>query len=241
MTSPFSSVIDPLGSAIADFWHGAKRAQVKVFSDQADPDVMPINYLFRSEEEMPEREQEALSLCRGKVLDVGAGAGSHALVLQQKGLSVTALEISEKACDVMKARGVENVMCGDFYTLDPKPFDTLLLLMNGIGLAGTLDRLPQFLQTCKNWLAPGGQVLLESSDILYLYEEEDGSVLVNLNGSYYGELTYVMQYKKEQTEPFPWLFVDVGVLQQYAEEAGFEVELIREEEDSHYLARLSLK
>jgi cyclopropane fatty-acyl-phospholipid synthase-like methyltransferase len=232
---------DPLGTAILDFWKGNKTAEVQVFSDQADPDVMPVSYLFRSEAEMPEREQEALTLCKGSVLDVGAGAGSHALALQQNGVPVTALELSEKACDVMKARGLQNIICGDFFALPPKPFDTLLLLMNGVGLAGTLDNLPHFLETCKKWLAPGGQILLESSDILYLYEEEDGSVLVDLNGDYYGELTYVMQYKEEQTPSFPWLFVDFDLLQQYAEEAGLLAKLVREEEDSHYLARLTLQ
>ncbi|AMM52025.1 hypothetical protein TH61_13700 [Rufibacter sp. DG15C] len=232
---------DPLGTAILDFWQGNKTAEVQVFSDQADPDVLPVSYLFRSKAEMPEREQEALTMCKGRILDVGAGAGSHALALQQKGESVTALELSEKACEVMQARGIQHVLCGDFFGLAPKPFDTLLLLMNGVGLAGTLDNLPHFLETCKKWLAPNGQILLESSDILYLYEEEDGSVLVDLNGDYYGELTYVMQYQEEQTKPFPWLFVDFGLLQQYAEEVGLSAELVRKEEDNHYLARLTFQ
>ncbi|QHL86133.1 methyltransferase domain-containing protein [Nibribacter ruber] len=232
---------DPLGSAISDYWQGNHTVEVQVFTDQADEDVLPVSYLFRTLAEMPEREQLALSLCQGKVLDVGAGAGSHALALQEKGLTVTALEISAKACATMQARGVDKVVCADFFKATPQPHNTLLLLMNGIGLAGTLDNLPLFLETCKKWLAPGGHLLLESSDILYLYEEEDGSVLVDLNGDYYGELTYVMQYKKEQTAPFPWLFIDFGLLQEFAEKAGFNAELIREEEDHHYLARLSLQ
>ena len=235
-----STKADPLGRAILDFWNGQTKAEVQVFSDQADPDVIPVSYLFRTEPEMPEREREALSLCRGRVLDVGAGAGSHALALQEKGLDCTALEISEMACDAMKARGVQHILCGDFFALAPQAFDTLLLLMNGVGLAGTMENLPRFLETCKKWLAPGGQILLESSDILYLYEEEDGSVLVDLNGSYYGELTYVMQYKKEQTAPFPWLFIDFGLLQEHADSVGLAATLLREEEDGHYLASLTL-
>ncbi|MBA9079466.1 class I SAM-dependent methyltransferase [Rufibacter quisquiliarum] len=232
---------DPLGAAIKAYWEGNKKAVIQVYTDQADPDELPVHYLFRKEEEMPEREQFALSLCRGRVLDVGAGAGSHAVALQQKGLEVTALEISEKAAQVQKARGVQQVVVGDMFQMPPTPsFDTVLLLMNGIGIAGTLEQLPQFLDICKRWLAPGGQILLESSDILYLYEEEDGSVLLDLNGAYYGELTYVMEYRQERSQPFDWLFIDYSLLEQYAQEADLKAELLLQEEDAHYLARLTV-
>ncbi|WP_066833209.1 class I SAM-dependent methyltransferase [Rufibacter ruber] len=232
---------DPLGAAIKAYWEGNKKAVIQVYTDQVDPDELPVHYLFRKEEEMPEREQFALSLCTGRVLDVGAGAGSHAVALQQKGLEVTALEISEKAAQVQKARGVQQVVVGDMFQLPPTPsFDTVLLLMNGIGIAGTLEQLPQFLDICKRWLAPGGQILLESSDILYLYEEEDGSVLLDLNGAYYGELTYVMEYQQERSQPFDWLFIDYSLLEQYAQEAGLKAELLLQEEDAHYLARLTV-
>lgn len=230
---------DPLGTAIQDYWNGKKNAVVQVYADQADPDELPVSYLFREEGEMPAREQYTLGLCKGKVLDVGAGAGSHALALQKKGIDVMALEISPKAAAVQKARGVEQVLIGDFFALTPQPFDTLLLLMNGIGIAGTLEKLPQFLTTCTQWLATGGQILLESSDILYLYEEEDGSVLLDLNGAYYGELTYIMEYQQERSEPFGWLFLDFDLLQQYAQEVGLKAELLLQEEDAHYIARLT--
>ncbi|KAA6434606.1 methyltransferase domain-containing protein [Rufibacter glacialis] len=231
---------DPMGAAIKAYWEGNKKASITVYSDQMEADELPAAYLFREFAEMPEREQLALNLATGRVLDVGAGAGSHALALQARGVEVTALEISERATQVQKARGVKNVLPGDFFTLPPAPHDTLLLLMNGIGLAGTLEGLPDFLATCKKWLAPGGQILLESSDILYLYEEEDGSVLLDLNGAYYGELTYLMEFGQERSEPFPWLFINFDLLQEYAQEAGFNAELLLQEEDDHYIARLTL-
>ncbi|MFC6999310.1 class I SAM-dependent methyltransferase [Rufibacter roseus] len=232
---------DPLGLAIQDYWNGNKRATVKVFTDQADPDELPAAYMFRGFKEMPDRERFALEHCVGRVLDVGAGAGSHALALQERAVDVTALEISERAVDVQKQRGVKQIIAGDFFLLPPQPFDTLLLLMNGIGLAGSLEKLPEFLQACKRWLAPDGQILLESSDIIYLYEEEDGSVLLDLNGPYYGELTYVMQYKNERTQPFDWLFIDFDLLQQYASHEGLQAELLLNEEDGHYIARLAVQ
>lgn len=233
------SLPDPLGLAIQDYWKGKKRAAVKVYTDQADPDELPAKYLFRSLPEMPEREQVALANCRGSVVDVGAGAGSHALALQENGVPVTALEISELACQVQRERGVRQVLQGDFFSLAPQPFDTLLFLMNGIGIASSLENLPHFIETCKKWLAPGGQILLESSDILYLYEEEDGSVVLDLNAAYYGELTYVMEYQNERTDPFGWLFIDFDLLEQYAGQAGLQAELLLSEEDGHYLARLT--
>ncbi|AKQ45260.1 hypothetical protein TH63_05820 [Rufibacter radiotolerans] len=231
---------DPMGRAIEAYWKGNKEAAVLVYSDQMEPDELPASYLFREPAEMPEREQFALSQACGKVLDVGAGAGSHALALQAAGVEVTALEISDNACAVQKARGVQNILHGDFFTLPATKHDTLLLLMNGIGLAGTVEGLPHFLEVCKKWLAPGGQVLLESSDILYLYEEEDGSVLLDLNGAYYGEMTYMMEFEGERSAPFPWLFIDFNLLEQYAQEAGLAAELLLQEEDSHYIARLTV-
>ncbi|RNI28448.1 class I SAM-dependent methyltransferase [Rufibacter immobilis] len=231
---------DPMGRAISAYWAGNKKAAVTVYADQLEADELPAAYLFREESEMPEREQFALGLARGRVLDIGAGAGSHALALQERGLDVTALEISPLACAVQRERGVKKVLEGDFFSLPATPHDTLLLLMNGIGLAGTLENLPHFLATCKKWLAPGGQMLLESSDILYLYQEEDGSVVLDLNGAYYGELIYMMAFGQERGAPFPWLFIDFDLLQQYAEEAGFTAELLLQEEDDHYIARLQL-
>ncbi|GAB2534902.1 class I SAM-dependent methyltransferase [Rufibacter soli] len=231
---------DPMGLAIEAYWNGNKEAAVVVYSDQMEPDELPAAYLFREPQEMPEREQFALTQAHGRVLDVGAGAGSHALALQATGVEVTALDISDRACAVQKARGVKQVVAGDFFTLPASPYDTLLLLMNGIGIAGTIEGLPHFLEVCKAWLAPGGQIILESSDILYLYEEEDGSVLLDLNGAYYGEMTYMMEFEGQRGAAFPWLFIDFNLLQQYAQEAGFTAELLLQEEDAHYIARLTL-
>ena len=137
---------------------------------------------------MPELEVLALQQCRGSVLDVGAGAGCHALALQRRGLQVTALDISEGAVEAMQRQGVRQVLRQDIFQLKGAAYDTLLMLMNGIGIAGTLEGLERFLEHAKTLLRPGGQILLESSDILYMYEEEDGSVMLDRNAGYYGEV-----------------------------------------------------
>jgi SAM-dependent methyltransferase len=232
---------DPIGVALQDYMQGDKTAEIIVASNLTDNDVIPVNYLFRNWEEMPLIEQEALDNCTGKILDVGAGAGSHSLILQERGADVTALDISEGAIRVLKARGIKQVKQANIFDLKDSTFDTLLMLMNGIGIAGDLPGLYNLLEHTKSLLNPGGQILLESSDILYMYEEEDGSVLLDLNSGYYGEITYNMMYKDQESGNFRWLFIDPSLLEQYADEHGYHFELLVEGEFGNYLARLTLK
>lgn len=230
---------DPMGEAIAAGFAGRKDSVIRVISNLAEDDEIPVSYLFRDFAHMPELEQIALKACKGRVLDLGAGAGSHALWLQEHGFPVVALEISGKATVVMQQRGVKAVVNQDLREYAPQEkFDTILLLMNGIGLAGTLAQLPAFLEKLKAWLAPGGQVLLESSDILYMYEEEDGSVSLDLNAGYYGELQYRMAFENLEGAAFPWLFIDYPLLEDYAATAGFKAECLFEGENGEFLARL---
>jgi SAM-dependent methyltransferase len=232
---------DPLGQAVLDFLDGVRGAKVTVSCNLADDDVLPVRYLFRSFPELPEREVKALELCRGRVLDIGAGTGVHSLVLQERGFRVKAIDISPGAVEVMKIRGVREVVQENIFRLEGEKFDTLLMLMNGIGITETLDGLDHFLQHAKKLLNPGGQVLLESSDILYIYEEEDGSVLLDLNGDYYGQVEYRMAYKDLEGEPFRWLFIDFLTLQDHAEALGYICESVLEDDQGHYLAQLTLK
>lgn len=232
---------DPIGAAIKDFMQGEKQAKIVVESNLTEDDEIPVSYLLRDEEEMPELELLALEQCRGLVLDVGAGAGSHSLALQKRGIEVTALDISGGAVEAMKQRGVQQVQQCDFFVLQGARYDTLLLLMNGIGIAGNLEGLERFLEHAKHLLTPGGQLLLESSDILYMFEDEDGSVLLDLNAGYYGEVRYNMRYKNQETGEFDWLFIDPAILQDYAENHGYTFEQLYEGEYGNYLARLVLQ
>ncbi|WP_431212689.1 class I SAM-dependent methyltransferase [Puia sp. P3] len=131
---------------------------------------MPVDVFFRDMEKMPELEWVALQQCRGRILDIGAGAGSHALALQKMGQDITALDISPQAVEIMKARGVKNVIEGDFFQLGGGKYDTLLMLMNGIGISGTTDGLRRFFASARGLLKPGGQLIFDSSDVAYLYD-----------------------------------------------------------------------
>lgn len=231
---------DPIGAALLDYLEGAKNTQIRVESNITEDDVIPVPYLFRTEKEMPELEQLALNACQGEVLDVGAGAGCHSLVLQKRGLSVKAIDVSEGAVEAMRRQGVQQVRQQNFYQLQGEQYDTLLLLMNGIGIAGTLTGLERLLQHSRKLLRPGGQILLESSDILYMFEEEDGSVLLDLNAAYYGEVNYNMTYGSHESGWFNWLFIDPELLEEYATAQGFALEVLWEGEAGNYLARLKL-
>ncbi len=204
---------DPMGWAIADFFKNGIAGRLRVFSSMFEEDEMPVENLFRSFENMPDVEQEAIRQAKGRVLDVGAGSGCHSLVLQSMGLDVTAIDISPRSVDVMRSRGVVDACLVDMYdkALERK-FDTILMLMNGTGIIGRLDNMQNFFARIDELLNVGGQLLIDSSDLTYLYENEDGSVDLDLNGNYYGEVDFSMQYKNMKGESFDWLYVDFDTL-----------------------------
>ncbi|MFB6343979.1 class I SAM-dependent methyltransferase [Saccharicrinis sp. FJH62] len=232
---------DPIGLAVSDYYKTGKAKKLIVHSSQFDDDEIPVNYLFRKYSNLPEIEKSAIDNCKGKVLDIGACAGAHALILQEKGMDVTALEISDLCCDVMKKRGVKNVIQGDFLRTETEKYDTVLVLMNGTGLAGTIRNLGSFLKRLGSFLNSGGQILIDSSDLKYLYEEEDGSFLIDLNGDYYGEMDFQMEYNGIKGDAFPWLYVDPDTFALIAEQAGFSFRVLKEGSHYDYLAQLIKK
>ena len=210
--------MDPMGRAIADYCKNKKADRLRVFSPMFEEDEIPLTTLFRNYESMPEIERKALDLTKGRVLDVGAGAGCHSLVLQEKGMDVTAIDISPLSVETMKKRGVKKVLEQDFFTLEGQ-YDTILMLMNGIGIVGTLERLPEFFKQLDKILAPGGQVLCDSSDISYVFEDEEGMIDIPNEMNYYGEHSFQMQYKDTIGEPFNWLYIDADTLKESVTDA----------------------
>ena len=240
MNSNALSNNDPFGAAIHDFFEQGSAPDIAVNTNYTENESIPVSYLFRNENEMPELETTALQYCKGKVLDVGAAAGCHALVLQEKGMDVTAVDNSARAVEVMAKRGVKNVVNANIYEFSEGKFDTLLLLMNGTGIGGTISGLKKLLKHLKSLLNQNGQILIDSSDISYLFEEEDGSIWVDLNNSnYYGEMQYELSYKNHRAS-FNWLFIDYGKLQEVATAAGFRFKLIKNGKHFDYLAQLTI-
>ena len=228
-----------MGAAIRDYFRQGKSAQLKVLSSLFDDDEMPVAHLFRSYHEMPPLEQRALNEARGKVLDVGAGAGCHALALQERGFDVTAVDISPLSCETMKERGVANVECVNIFNQRfQERFDTLLLLMNGTGIAGKLSRLPQLLSRLKQLMNPSAQILIDSSDLRYVYEDENGVLDVDLDGAYYGEVDYQMTYRNIIGKSFYWLYADSVVLAECCRQCGLKCEILAQGNHYDYLARI---
>ncbi len=231
---------DILGRALLDFFHKRYTEDILTETNISEEDVLPLPYFFRDFEEMPGIEQKALDLTKGKILDMGCGAGSHALHLQEKGMDVTAIDLSPGAIEVCNLRGIKNAKVTDLLDVTEK-YDTILLLMNGTGIFENLEKAPMYLKHLKNLLNPGGQILIDSSDLIYMFDVDvDGGVWVPTEKEYYGELTFKMSYKGEVTDNFEWLYLDFERLKKLAKGAGLKCGLIAEGVHYDYLAKLSL-
>ncbi len=229
---------DPIGKGILDYAENRRPGDIIVMSDICDDDIIPLEVLFRKFDDMPELEKLALEACEGKVLDVGAGAGIHAQYLRELELEVDCIDISEGAVQHLNdlelpARQI------NFFDLKDEKYDTILMLMNGIGIAGTLANLENTLLRAKSLLNPEGRILCDSSDIKYLYQEEDGSMWTDLNSDYYGNFRFRMKYKNETGPWFNWLYVDFDNLFQAAKKVGLKARRIYDQDD-HYLAEITL-
>ncbi|MFD2915885.1 class I SAM-dependent methyltransferase [Psychroserpens luteus] len=229
---------DLFGKALQDYFNNNYTEDLITSTNISGEDELPIPYLFRSYSEMPKLEQKALQLAKGNVLDVGCGSGSHSLYLQEKGFKVRAIDISEGAVDVAKKRGVEHVEQKDILK-ETDTFDTILLLMNGTGIFQEVSQVSKYLNHLKSLLNPGGQILIDSSDIKYMYEDEDGGLWIDTNANYYGELDYFLSYKGEEEEKMKWLYLDFERLQLACEAVGLQCEKVLDGEHFDFLVRIT--
>jgi len=236
---------DVMGTAMLDYLKDRPWENIRTWTSVGGYDELPLPYLFRTYPEMPGLEQKALQLARGSVLDIGCGAGSHALWLQEQGMRVRAIDISRGAIEACRIRGVRDAELKSIWNVHGETYDTLLLLMNGMGICNKLEKLPDLLVHLKGLLKPGGQILADSSDLIYMFEQEDEDAdqpnpeYALPADHYYGEVIFRTFYKDLAGEEFPWLYVDFHNLSLHASEAGLKCELVTEGEHYDYLARLS--
>lgn len=221
------------GQAIRDFYRGDDNATIILHNSYDEPEEMHIEVFFREEEDLSTLEHLALIECKGRVLDLGAGAGVHSLILQSRDYDVVALDNSPACVEVMKQSGVRNVLLQD-YEVHSGKYDTILVLMNGLGLAKTLSGVPKFLQKCMSLLRLEGQILIDSSDISYLYEEG-----VSKPEGYFGEVQYQYEYNGKKGNWFDWVYVDQESLVSICAELGLKCEILHTEETDQYLAAIT--
>lgn len=230
---------DPMGRAISEFHNNGVASKLRVFSSMFDEDEIPVKQLFRTFSEMPQLERMALDMSGGSILDVGAGSGCHSLALQGMGKEVTAIDISPLSVETMEKRGVKSCKLANLFDYRfTGSFNTILMLMNGSGIVGKLENLPAFFRRIDQLLAVGGELILDSSDLSYLFEDEDGNLDMAPEDDYFGEVDFRMQYKDTKGESFDWLYIDFNTLSLYASRSGFKAEKLADGDHFDYLARI---
>lgn len=234
---------DIFGKALLDYQLGDYSEDIRTETNISEEDVLPTPYLFRNYSEMPLIEKRALDLSIGKILDVGCGAGSHTLYLEEKGKDVKAIDTSEGAIKVCKFRGVKKAFCKDILHIKDEKYDTILLLMNGTGIFQKLDMVGRHLKHLKSLLTTSGQIFIDSSDLRYMYPEgeEEESIMIPSELNYYGELLYTIHYKEWTSDPFPMLYLDERIFKNLCKENRLKFEVVQRGENYDYLARITFE
>lgn len=224
---------DVYGLALYEYFIHGEAAPLYLHTSYEVVEEMPVDWFFRDEEDFPALELRALETAHGKILDIGAGAGSHAIALYEQGKEVHVLDHSLYCTQIMRSRGLSKILCQSIWKAVPEKYDTLLLLMNGIGIVGTLEGLRKFLLQAHDWINPGGQILFDSSDLSYLYED-----IKVQQYPYKGEIQYQYEYQGKKGEWFSWLYIDTQNMRKIARECGWKMEILEEDHNDQYLAYL---
>jgi SAM-dependent methyltransferase len=228
---------DPMGVAVYDYFLTGIDQPIKAkINGVPDHDMFP-SLFFRNYQQMKGYERLALKLSRGSVLDVGACVGSHSLILQKRKLDVTALEKSPLASEVASLRGVKRVMCEDVFNVKGIEYNTILVLMNGLGIAGDEAKTLKLLKHLKRLLAPKGFILGDSTDVLY--RTMNASKAFEIGEEYHGNVEFELTYKRIKADKFKWIYLDPALLSELCDKAGLKCEIIYRDENFHYLAKLS--
>lgn len=228
----------PLGLALRDYYESGENNLIRVYTVDGEITPYPADLFFRDYEDFSIMDEMGCLLAQGRVLDAGAGAGCISIFLQEElSLDVTAIDISEHCVEIMRKIGLKDAREGDIFSMKGEQYDTILLLMNGIGFVGNLEGLDRFFAHVKTLLAPGGQVLFDSSDLKYA--DIGDADLRGGPGNYFGEVQYSLEYKNIKGKPYQWLYIDPETLRSYAEAHDFNMEIVLEADEGYYFCLLT--
>ena len=230
----------PYGMALLDYFNGDKEARVTMHRDDGAHYELPVSIFFQEEPQFSTIEQKALALCRGKILDVGAGTGKHSLVLLKKGFTVDSVDISPEAVEIMTKRGIKHARCSNIFDFREGRYDTILMLLHGVGMVETLDGFRRFLNHAENLLNPKGIILFDTLDVRVT--EDPGNLAYQEKNKkqnrYIGEIHLQFEYKGEMGSPHSWLHLDPDTLEDEVSKQGWQKEIIHREPWGDYLAKL---
>ncbi len=225
----------PLELALVRYHDRGEDTVVTIRNDFGEPEEIYPSMFFRSEENFEDWELIALERCGHRVLDVGAGVGVHGLALQKRGHHVTALELLPGAVRIMRDRGIKDVRAGRLEELSEKDhdYDTILVLMNGSMLAGTLVGLEHLLRSCLSRITDAGVIMIDSTDLRLIGDQGE-----KINQEYSLELHYQLEFEGQSGEIFPQLFIEPGLLAGVSKNLGLLTDVIWQGDQGHYLAEL---
>lgn len=226
--------------ALRDYLEGDESAVIIVHNSAGEREELPVGIFFRGPQNFFPFERAALRLCRGRVLDVGAGTGVHSLYLQKRGFEVVAIDVSPTAVEVMRRRGLHDARLADIGEFEAEPFDTILMMMNGVGILGTLEGLDDYLRNVHRLVAPGGQIILDSGPARIVGSADEPAVEVEARElDYPGETWITLEYRGERGPPFRELYVDSETLDTRAQSAGWQSRVVYRDELGGFVARLT--
>ena len=212
------------GQAMLDYLNGEEDAHCVLRRDDgiAYPPIYARQFFYP--DGLPELDRIAVELCSGRVLDIGAGAGSHSLAIQNRGLQVTSVDLSTKAVRVMSDRGCRDARVGDVFDSYTELFDTVFIILN-IGIVQNLPGLARFLDHLRTLMSDGGKLITDSIDPLNSTDESYREYTEDKirKGCYPGERTLRFEYKDQVSDWFEWMHIDPETLEQYVEAAGYSM------------------
>jgi len=215
-----------IAQAINDHLLNLEEKQIQVWLNQKKEEDYMASYFLRSREDMPKHEVLALSLAVGEILDIGAGAGAHTVELCNANKNVTALELNHDLAEIIKNRCDAKVLAEDIFKWKAKvKYDTILLLMNGLGIAQTKEKVPELLEKVKHLLAIHGKAYVELTDYNFSTEYDHEITAEN-------EVTFRLKYGSRFSEEMSWIYPSLTEVENHCHALSLRIKILYQEDET---------